>query len=151
MSAGHRKESWSWLTSGDSALIRRRLSPYRLILEHQMQKSHIEEQLTTSERWCQLWSGNIPQKRILEGLVPQADPKLRFPSHRLAQPTAWEGGERASADRRNPALSFRGADYSFDELSKLRGAAFAAECDLDVQRERHARSRAAIGAVRSEE
>jgi hypothetical protein len=42
-----------------------------------MQKSHIEEQLTTSERWCQLWSGNIPQKRILEGLVPQADPKLR--------------------------------------------------------------------------
>ena len=60
---------------------------------------------------------------------------------------AEEWGQRAAADRRNPALSFRGGDYSFDELSKLRGAAFAAECDLDVQRERHARSRAAIGEV----
>ncbi|HEX3515624.1 MAG TPA: hypothetical protein VHT26_16645 [Trebonia sp.] len=60
---------------------------------------------------------------------------------------AEEWGQRAAADRRNPALSFRGGDYSFDELSKLRGAAFAAECDLDVQRERYARSRAAIGEV----
>jgi len=60
---------------------------------------------------------------------------------------AEEWGQRAAADRRNQALSFRGGDYSFDELSKLRDAAFASECDLDVQRERHARSRAAIGEV----
>jgi len=58
------------------------------------------------------------------------------------QPEEW--GQRASADRRNSELAFRGADYTFDELRQLRGAAFAAECELDVQRERHARSRAAI-------
>lgn len=48
------------------------------------------------------------------------------------------------ADRRSPALAFRGSDYTYPELSELRGAAFAAECDLDLMRERHARSRAAI-------
>jgi len=57
-------------------------------------------------------------------------------------PEEW--GQRAAADRRNPALAFRGRDYSFDELSQLRGGAFAGECDLDAQRERHARCRLAI-------
>ena len=77
--------------------------------------------------------------QIALGIGTSHGPQLSTP--------AEEWGQRASADRRNPALSFRGADYSFDELSRLRGAAFAAECDLDVQRERHARSRAAIEEV----
>jgi 3-O-methylgallate 3,4-dioxygenase len=57
---------------------------------------------------------------------------------------AEEWGQRARADHRNPALAYRGGDHSFEELSRLRGAAFAEECDPDLQRERHARSRAAI-------
>jgi hypothetical protein len=74
--------------------------------------------------------------QIALGIGTSHGPQLSTP------PQEW--GQRASADRRNPALAFRGADYSFEELSELRGAAFAAECELDVQRERHARSRAAI-------
>ena len=74
--------------------------------------------------------------QIALGVGTSHGPQLSTP------PEEW--GQRASADRRNPALAFRGADYSFEELSELRGAAFAAECELDVQRERHARSRAAI-------
>jgi 3-O-methylgallate 3,4-dioxygenase len=57
-------------------------------------------------------------------------------------PEEW--GQRARADRRNPALVYRGGDHSFEELTRLRGAAFAAECDPQVQRERHARGRVAI-------
>jgi 3-O-methylgallate 3,4-dioxygenase len=57
-------------------------------------------------------------------------------------PEEW--GQRARADRRNPALVYRGSDHSFAELTQLRGAAFADECDLALQRERHARARAAI-------
>ena len=75
--------------------------------------------------------------QIALGIGTSHGPQLSTP------PQEW--GQRASADRRNPALAFRGADYTFDELSKLRGAAFAAECQPDVQRERHMRSRAAIG------
>jgi Catalytic LigB subunit of aromatic ring-opening dioxygenase len=74
--------------------------------------------------------------QIALGIGTSHGPQLSTP------PQEW--GQRASADRRNPALAFRGADYSFEELSELRGAAFAAECELDVQRERHTRSRAAI-------
>jgi hypothetical protein len=57
-------------------------------------------------------------------------------------PEEW--GQRARADQRNPALAYRGGDYSFAELTELRKAAFADECDLELQRERHTRSRAAI-------
>ncbi|MGH3211363.1 MAG: hypothetical protein ACRDNO_26760 [Trebonia sp.] len=60
---------------------------------------------------------------------------------------AEEWRQRAAADRRNPALAFRGGDYSFDELSALRDAAFAAECDPGVQAGRYARSRAAVDEV----
>jgi hypothetical protein len=74
--------------------------------------------------------------QIALGIGTSHGPQLSTP------PEEW--GQRASADRRNSELAFRGADYTFDELSKLRGAAFAAECELAVQRERHTRSRAAI-------
>jgi 3-O-methylgallate 3,4-dioxygenase len=77
--------------------------------------------------------------QIALGIGTSHGPQLSTP------PEEW--GQRAAADRRNPALAFRGADYSFDELRQLRGAAFAAECELDVQRERHARARAAIDEV----
>jgi hypothetical protein len=75
--------------------------------------------------------------QIALGIGTSHGPQLSTP------PQEWS--QRASADRRNPALAFRGADYTFDGLSKLRGAAFAAECQPDVQLERHMRSRAAIG------
>lgn len=58
-------------------------------------------------------------------------------------PEQW--GQRARADRANPALVFRGADYPFEALLELRGDAFAAESDLALWRTRHAASRAAIG------
>jgi 3-O-methylgallate 3,4-dioxygenase len=74
--------------------------------------------------------------QIALGIGTSHGPQLSTP------PQEWE--QRAAADRRNPALAFRGSDYTFDELSRLRGAAFAAECDPAVQAERHARSRAAI-------
>jgi hypothetical protein len=74
--------------------------------------------------------------QIALGIGTSHGPQLSTP------PQEWE--QRAAADRRNPALAFRGGDYTFDELSRLRGAAFAAECDPAVQAERHARSRAAI-------
>jgi hypothetical protein len=73
---------------------------------------------------------------IALGIGTSHGPQLSTP------PEEW--GQRAAADHRNPALAFRGGDYSFDELSQLRGTGFAAECDPGVQRERHARSRAAI-------
>jgi hypothetical protein len=75
--------------------------------------------------------------QITLGIGTSHGPQLSTP------PQEWV--QRAAADRRNPALAFRGADYTFDELSRLRGAAFAAQCDPAVQAERHARSRAAIG------
>jgi 3-O-methylgallate 3,4-dioxygenase len=74
--------------------------------------------------------------QIALGIGTSHGPQLSTP------PEEW--GQRAAADRRNPALAFRGGDYSFAELNQLRGAAFAAECEPDVMRERHARSRAAI-------
>jgi 3-O-methylgallate 3,4-dioxygenase len=74
--------------------------------------------------------------QIALGIGTSHGPQLSTP------PQEW--GQRAAADRRNPALAFRGGDYSFDELNALRGAAFAAETSQDVMRERHARSRAAI-------
>ena len=39
-------------------------------------------------------------------------------------PEEWDG--RARADRKNPALAFRGATYTWDALNALRGGAFAA-------------------------
>jgi hypothetical protein len=75
--------------------------------------------------------------QIALGIGTSHGPQLSTP------PQEW--GQRASADRRNPELAFRGGDYTFDELSRLRGAAFAAECEPALQAERHARCRTAIG------
>jgi Catalytic LigB subunit of aromatic ring-opening dioxygenase len=75
--------------------------------------------------------------QIALGIGTSHGPQLSTPPEQWAQ--------RAAADHRNPALAFRGRDYSYAELSDLRDAAFAAECESGVQHERHARSRAAIG------
>ncbi len=74
--------------------------------------------------------------RIGLGIGTSHAPQLSTP------PEEW--GQRARADRRNPALAYRGGDYSFDELSRLRNAAFADELGPELQRERHTRARAAI-------
>lgn len=77
--------------------------------------------------------------QITLGIGTSHGPQLSTP------PEEWS--QRAAADRRNPALAFRGADYSYDELNQLRGAAFGAECEPDVQRVRYDRCRAAIDEV----
>lgn len=74
--------------------------------------------------------------RMALGLGTSHAPQLSTP------PEQWT--QRARADHRNPALAFRGGEYSFDELSATRNAAFAGECDPELQNERHTRSRAAI-------
>jgi hypothetical protein len=74
--------------------------------------------------------------QIALGIGTSHAPQLSTP------PEEW--GQRARADHRNTALAFRGGDYSFSELSGLRSAAFAGECEPALQAERHRRSRAAI-------
>ena len=74
--------------------------------------------------------------QIALGIGTSHAPQLSTP------PQEW--GQRARADHRNPALAFRGGDYSFAELSELRNAAFAGECEPALQADRHRRSRAAI-------
>ncbi|GAB3200147.1 hypothetical protein GCM10027062_18770 [Nocardioides hungaricus] len=74
--------------------------------------------------------------QIALGVGSSHAPQLSTP------PEDW--GLRATADRRNTALAFRGRTYAFEELRAVRGAAFAAECEPSQMRERHTRSRAAI-------
>lgn len=57
-------------------------------------------------------------------------------------PDQW--GQRAKADRANAALVFGGKDYPFEDLRTLRHSAFAADCEPEVWRARHAASRTAI-------
>jgi hypothetical protein len=68
-------------------------------------------------------------------------------------PDQW--GERARADRSNPALAFRGGSYSFDELLARRSPGFANECSAEIWAKRHAACRDAIaalgGAVRAQD
>ena len=78
--------------------------------------------------------------QIALGIGTSHAPQLSTP------PAGWN--QRAGADRRNQALAFRGGDYTYAELSRLRGAAFAGECEPALQAERHRRSRAAIGELR---
>jgi 3-O-methylgallate 3,4-dioxygenase len=75
--------------------------------------------------------------QIALGIGTSHAPQLSTP------PEEW--GQRARADQQNPALAFQSRDYSFDKLKLLRKAGLAGECDLELQRERHRRSRAAIG------
>ncbi|BCB77895.1 hypothetical protein GCM10022251_37900 [Phytohabitans flavus] len=74
--------------------------------------------------------------RIDLGIGTSHGPLLNTP------PDEW--GQRATADRRNPQLIYRGAEYTFDELRAERGGGFAAQCTPEVRRKRHAASRAAI-------
>jgi 3-O-methylgallate 3,4-dioxygenase len=74
--------------------------------------------------------------RIAVGIGSSHAPQLSTP------PDEWV--QRASADRRNPALVFHGEDYTFDELRAARGAAFEAEPDLESSLQRHARCQTAI-------
>lgn len=60
-------------------------------------------------------------------------------------PDQW--GERARADRANPALVYQGKEYPYGALRELRKAAFAADCEPEVWHRRHAASRAAIAAL----
>lgn len=60
-------------------------------------------------------------------------------------PDQW--GERAKADRGNPALVYQGKEYSYGDLRELRQAAFAGDCEPEVWRRRHAASRAAIATL----
>lgn len=85
--------------------------------------------------------------QIVMGIGSSHAPQLNTPAEN------WE--QRAAADRRNPALAFRGADYAFDDLVEHRGGGFADQLGPDVYRDRLARCRAAIDrlgeAVRSAE
>lgn len=60
-------------------------------------------------------------------------------------PDQW--GQRARADRANPALIYQGKGYPYSALRELRQAAFAADCEPEVWQRRHAASRAAIAAL----
>ena len=50
-------------------------------------------------------------------------------------PEQWDG--RAAADRRNPALAYRGKTYGFDQLHALRAAENFARFDTKAARQAH--------------
>lgn len=73
---------------------------------------------------------------LVMGIGNSHAPQLNTPAEE------WE--QRTAADRRNPALAFRGRTYTFAELLEERGDVFRAELGVDVYREKLARCRAAI-------
>ncbi|MGW4464780.1 DODA-type extradiol aromatic ring-opening family dioxygenase [Micromonospora sp. NPDC004704] len=77
--------------------------------------------------------------RLTLGVGTSHGPLLNTP------PEQWD--LRARADRANPALAYRGGDYTFDELLAARAPGFAAECELPERKRRYDASRAAIDAV----
>jgi Catalytic LigB subunit of aromatic ring-opening dioxygenase len=76
---------------------------------------------------------------IVVGIGTSHGPLLNTP------PAEW--GQRASADRRDPRLVYRGEEFTFEELVSARGVDFSAECAPEVWRRRHAACRAAITEV----
>lgn len=62
-------------------------------------------------------------------------------------PEKWD--LRAKADRENKSHWFRGRSYDFESLLRERAPGFAAEIGIETRRERHARCRAALEALRS--
>jgi hypothetical protein len=61
-------------------------------------------------------------------------------------PEEWDG--RARADRRNPALAYRGGIYTFDKLLELRAKeSYGAQNTIEVRRERFARCQARLDAL----
>jgi hypothetical protein len=78
--------------------------------------------------------------RIVLGLGTSHGPLLNTP------PEEW--AQRAEADRRNPALYYRGRAYKFDELLELRAPeGFEREITLEQRMARHAACQRAIDAV----
>ncbi|GAA3767437.1 hypothetical protein GCM10022225_62290 [Plantactinospora mayteni] len=75
---------------------------------------------------------------IVVGIGTSHGPLLNTP------PDQW--GQRAAADRRNPALAFRGSDHTFEQLAELRED-FTAENTPKERRQRHKRCREAIDAL----
>ncbi|MTV27507.1 hypothetical protein FTX61_19120 [Nitriliruptoraceae bacterium ZYF776] len=73
---------------------------------------------------------------LVLGLGTSHGPLLNTP------PDQW--GQRARADRANPALAFRGTTYDFDGLLAARSPGFADECRPEVWDARHAACRTAI-------
>jgi hypothetical protein len=74
--------------------------------------------------------------RIALGIGTSHAPQLTLP------PAEW--GRRAAADRRSPALAYRGGDHTFDGLRRVRARSFADQLEPGRQAERHRRCRAAI-------
>ena len=74
--------------------------------------------------------------RLALGIGSSHAPQMATP------PEQW--GERARADRANKALIFHGDSYDFEQLTELRGAAFADQITPQVAAQRHAAARAAI-------
>ncbi len=67
--------------------------------------------------------------RIVLGIGSSHAPQLATP------PEHWD--LRGKADRKNNALIYKGKEYTFDELNKLRGAAFADQIGLADSTNRH--------------
>src|SRR5215470_8928794 len=62
-------------------------------------------------------------------------------------PEKWD--LRAKADRENKTHWYRGRTYDFESLLRERAPGFAAETTIETRRERHARCRAALEALRA--
>ncbi|MCW2695229.1 MAG: hypothetical protein JWR62_314 [Modestobacter sp.] len=73
---------------------------------------------------------------VVIGAGASHGPQLSIP------PERWS--VRAAADLHNDKLSFRGSDYTYQELLRERAAAFRDETALDVKVRRHAVARAAV-------
>jgi 3-O-methylgallate 3,4-dioxygenase len=67
---------------------------------------------------------------LVVGIGTSHAPQLSTP------PGEW--GQRATADRRNPALAYRGRDYTYEDLRAARPS-FADECRPEIMAEHHAR------------
>lgn len=76
---------------------------------------------------------------LVVGIGTSHGPLLNTP------PAEW--GQRAVADRRNADLSYRGASYTFEQLTEHRGASFADQCTQDVWARRHAACQDAIATL----
>ncbi len=78
--------------------------------------------------------------KIVLGIATSHGPLLSTP------PEQW--GERAKADRANPALWFRGQPYKYDALEQLRsGEGLEQKSDLPARQDHHARCQKALAVL----